>query len=54
MSTYSYTQSTTFTVTHAKHLASKIAADLNACSRLYNQPSLATVDDYTEELTSAE
>lgn len=50
MSTYSYSQSTTFTVTHAKHLASKIAADLNACSRLYNRPSIATVDDYTEEL----
>tara|TARA_R110002111_G_scaffold177181_1_gene243213 strand:+ start:18015 stop:18527 length:513 start_codon:yes stop_codon:yes gene_type:complete len=50
MSTFTHTQSATFTVTHAKYLASKIAADLNACSRLHGQPSLSTVEIYNEEL----
>ena len=50
MSTFSYTQSATFTVTHARHLASKIAADLNACSRLHGQPSISAVENYNEEL----
>ena len=50
MSTFSFTHSSTFTVTHAKHLASKIAADLNACSRLHGQPSVSSVDLYNEEL----
>jgi hypothetical protein len=50
MSTFTITQSTTFTVTHAKHLASKITADLNTCSRLHGQPSLASVEKYNEEL----
>ena len=50
MSTFTYTQSETFTVTHAKHLASKIAADLNACSRLHGRPALSMVEKYNEEL----
>lgn len=50
MSTFTHTASATFTITHAKHLASKIAADLNACSRLHGQPSVAEVESYNEEL----
>ncbi len=50
MSTFTHTHSATFTVTHAKHLASKIAADLNACSRLHGQPSVSAVEIYNEEL----
>ena len=50
MSTFTITQSATFTVTHAKHLASKIAADMNACSRLHGRPALSTVERYNEEL----
>ncbi len=50
MSTFTHSNSATFTVTHAKHLASKIAADLNACSRLHDQPSVAAVEDYNYEL----
>jgi len=50
MSTFTHTTSATFTVTHAKHLASKIAADLNACSRLHGKPSLTVVENYNEEL----
>lgn len=50
MSTFTYTNSATFTVTHAKHLASKIAADLNACSRLHGRPAVSSVEAYSEEL----
>ena len=50
MSTFTHTTSTTFTITHAKHLASKIAADLNACSRLHGKPSLTAVQSYNAEL----
>ncbi|QDV85400.1 hypothetical protein [Planctomycetes bacterium TBK1r] len=50
MSTFTHTASATFTITHAKHLASKIAADLNACSRLHGNPSVAAVENYNAEL----
>lgn len=50
MSTFSFTHSATFTITHAKHLASKIAADLNVCSRLHGRPTVSQVDSYNEEL----
>ena len=50
MSTFTHTSSATFTVTHAKHLASKIAADLNACSRLHGHPSVSAVENYDDEL----
>jgi len=38
MSSYSYTESTTFTITHAKHMAAKIATDLKRMQRFYGQP----------------
>lgn len=47
---YSYTTSETFTRTHARHLASKIAADLHQCSLFYGRPSRATVTAYQDEL----
>lgn len=50
MSTFTHTRSATFTVTHAKHIASKIAADLNVCSRLHGQPSTLAVENYNDEL----
>ncbi|MCA9217178.1 MAG: hypothetical protein KDB27_29115 [Planctomycetales bacterium] len=50
MSTFTHTQSATFTVTHARYLASKIAADLNACSRLHGRPAISVVEKYNEEL----
>ncbi len=40
--TYSFTESVTFTETHAKYLASKIKTDLKRVQRFYGQPS----DDY--------
>jgi len=36
---YSYTESTTFTVTHARHMAAKVATDLKRVQRLYGLPS---------------
>lgn len=45
------TYTTTFTLTHAKHLASKVIADLYLCSRQYGYPSVGSVPAYQEELT---
>ena len=38
MSSYSFTESKTFTITHAKHMAAKIATDLKRMQRFYGQP----------------
>jgi hypothetical protein len=49
---YSYTESTTgtFTLTHAKHMAAKVAADLKRMQRLYGAPSDATIVDLEAEI----
>jgi hypothetical protein len=44
------TYTTTFTETNARHLASKVAADLLQLARLYGQPSEKRIDDFIEEL----
>ena len=51
--TYSYTQSHTgtFTVTHARHLAAKVATDLKRMQRFYGAPSDQAIDDYETEAT---
>lgn len=49
MSSYSYTESTTFTVTHARHMAAKIATDLKRMQRLYGQPSDRQITQFEEE-----
>lgn len=49
-SSYSYSQTTTFTVTHAKYLASKVAADLKRIQRLYGSPNDSVIASYEEEL----
>ncbi|MDE0470551.1 MAG: hypothetical protein OXH57_01310 [Ekhidna sp.] len=46
----SYTYSQTFTVTHAKYLASKVAADLKRLQRFYGDPSDLRINDYEEEI----
>jgi len=50
--TYSYTfsESQTFTVTHAKHLASKVATDLKRMQRFYNNPSDLMIEKYESEI----
>jgi hypothetical protein len=49
---YSLTNSDTqtFTITHAKYLASKVVADLKRIQRLYGSPSDTTISDYEGEL----
>lgn len=50
MSSYSSSQTTTFTITHAKYIASKVVTDLKRIQRLYNSPSDAMISQYESEL----
>ncbi len=45
-----YTQTETFTVTHARHIASKVATDLLRLQRFYGRPSDQQINEYEEEL----
>jgi hypothetical protein len=49
MSSYSYTESTAFTITHARHMAAKIATDLKRIQRLYGSPSEQEIAEYEGE-----
>lgn len=50
---FSFTTSNTqtFTITHAKYLASKVAADLKRIQRYYGSPSDMEITSYENELT---
>lgn len=48
--TFSETRS--FTVTHARHLASKVATDLMRMHRFYQQPTKDSIDLFERELTA--
>jgi len=48
---YSYTTTETFTLTHARRLAAKVAADMHQCQRFYGEPSDSQIEAYQEELT---
>jgi hypothetical protein len=47
---FSYTKSATFTITHARYLSSKVAADMHLCAQYYGNPTEAWVREYAEEL----
>ncbi len=47
---YSYTESSTFTVTHARHMAAKVATDLKRIQRFYDSPSDQSIADYEAEV----
>lgn len=49
---YSYTMSeaTTFTVTHAIYIAAKVATDLKRMQRFYGKPSDISINDYEAEI----
>ena len=47
--TYSYTVTETFTRTHARNIAAKIATDLKRMQRFYGEPSDEWIDAYEEE-----
>ena len=49
-SSYTRSQSATFSRTSAKHVASKVAADLKLMQLYYGQPSDADISKYEEEL----
>jgi hypothetical protein len=46
----SLTNTSTFTITNAQYLASKIAADLRQMKSFYGQPSENDIDKYVQEL----
>lgn len=48
---YTYTESATFTVTHARHMAAKVATDLKRMQRFYGSPSDADIAEYEAEVT---
>ncbi len=46
-----YTISETFTLTHARRLAAKVAADMHQCQRFYGHLTDTEIEDYQQELT---
>lgn len=50
-SSYTFSESTTFTVTHARHMAAKVATDLKRVQRFYGEPSDTRIQNFQEELT---
>lgn len=52
MSSYSFTvaETLTFTVTHARHLAAKVATDLRRMQRFYGYPSDIKIEEFEAEL----
>lgn len=49
MSSYSITESATFTVAHARHMAAKVSADLKRMQRFYGHPSDSDIVNYESE-----
>ncbi len=47
---HSYSESNTFTTTHAKHIASKVATDLKRIQRFYGSPSDSRIEQYELEI----
>lgn len=49
--TYSYTlaETATFTLTHARHMAAKVATDLKRMQRIYGYPSDSDIAEYEAE-----
>lgn len=50
MSSYTISDSTTFTVTHARHMAAKVSADMKRMQRFYGYPSDASIANYETEV----
>ena len=47
---FTITQSTTFTITHARHMAAKVAADLKRMQRFYGSPDDQGIDEFEDEI----
>jgi len=50
MSSYTFSDSITFTLTHAKHLGAKVATDLKRIQRFYGSPSDYSIATYETEI----
>lgn len=50
MSSYTFSDSTTFTITHAKHMAAKVSADLKRLQRFYGHPNDIDIANYETEV----
>jgi hypothetical protein len=48
---YTFSDTISFTLTHAKYLASKVATDLKRMQRFYGSPSDVSIGEYEAELT---
>ena len=48
---FTTTESSTFTITNARHMAAKVATDLRRMNRLYGKPSTSKIADFEEEVT---
>lgn len=49
---YTTTTSETFTTTHAKHIAAKVATDLMRFTRFYKNPTVQEINNYEAELVA--
>jgi Bacterial HORMA domain family 1 len=49
-SSFTVSETATFTLTHAKHMAAKVATDLKRLQRLYGSPSDAEIAKYETEV----
>lgn len=47
---YTFTETETFTVTHARHIAAKVAADLMRFTRFYSNPTVEQINRFEAEL----
>lgn len=47
---FTYSETKTFTVTHAKHIAAKVATDLKRIQRFYGKPSDTDINEYESEV----
>ncbi|MDR2011892.1 MAG: hypothetical protein LBQ20_02335 [Rhodanobacter sp.] len=50
MSSYTISETTTFTVTHARHMAAKVSADIKRMQRFYGVPSDTAITNYEIEV----
>jgi hypothetical protein len=46
----SFTASETFSIVHARHISSRVAADMRLMNRYYSYPADAHIEDYLEEI----
>jgi hypothetical protein len=49
---YTFTETETFSVTHARYIASKVATDLLRFTRYYSNPTLEQINKFEAELTA--